>query len=47
LVIAGQMLAALILDSTGAFGITRASLTVSRVVGAVLLLIGAILIQRK
>src|SRR5436309_2262745 len=44
LVIAGQMVAALILDSTGAFGVARLSLRMSRVLGTVLLLVGVILI---
>jgi len=47
LVIAGQVIAALILDSTGAFGVARISLTASRVLGAALLLCGVILIQRR
>jgi len=47
LVIAGQMVAALILDSTGVFGVTQISLSTSRVLGTVLLLIGVILIQRQ
>lgn len=47
LVIAGQMVAALILDSTGAFGITQISLNLSRILGTVLLLIGVILIQKQ
>ncbi|OKH55797.1 hypothetical protein NIES2101_03095 [Calothrix sp. HK-06] len=47
LVIAGQMLAALILDTTGAFGIAQISLNLSRVLGTVLLLIGVILIQKR
>ena len=47
LVIAGQMVAALILDSTGAFGVTQISLRTSRVLGAALLLIGVILIQKQ
>jgi len=47
LVIAGQVIAALILDSTGAFGVARISLTASRVLGTALLLIGVILIQRR
>jgi len=46
-VIAGQMLAALFLDSTGAFGAPQLSLGTPRVLGAALLLIGVILIQRK
>jgi len=47
LLIAGQMLAALILDSTGAFGGLRIPLSVSRVLGTMLLLIGVILVQKR
>jgi transporter family-2 protein len=47
LVIAGQLIAALVLDFTGAFGLDRISLSTSRVLGTALLLIGVILIQRK
>jgi transporter family-2 protein len=47
LVIAGQMLAALALDSTGAFGVTQLSLTAPRVAGTVLLLAGVLLIQKR
>jgi transporter family-2 protein len=47
LVIAGQMAAALILDTTGAFGVVQIPLNVSRVLGTVLLLIGVILIQKQ
>jgi bacterial/archaeal transporter family-2 protein len=47
LVIAGQMVVALILDSTGAFGVTQISLSTSRVLGTALLLIGVILIERQ
>lgn len=47
LVICGQMIAALVLDSTGAFGVTQISLSVSRVLGTALLLIGVILIQKQ
>jgi transporter family-2 protein len=46
LVIAGQMIAALILDSTGAFGVPHISLTSPRVVGAVLVVVGVVLTQR-
>src|SRR5881394_2096060 len=46
LVIAGQMVGALILDSTGAFGVPQLSLTLSRVLGTALLLAGVLLIQR-
>ncbi|MGL5063843.1 MAG: DMT family transporter [Microcoleus sp.] len=46
LAIAGQTIAALVLDSTGAFGITQIPLSVSRILGAALLLIGVILIQK-
>ena len=47
LVIGGQMVAALILDSTGAFGVAQISLSTSRVLGTALLLFGVILIQRR
>jgi transporter family-2 protein len=47
LVIAGQMIGALVLDSMGAFGVTQISLSTSRVVGTALLLIGAVLIQKR
>jgi len=47
LVIGGQMVAALILDSTGAFGVAQISLSASRILGTVLLLIGVILIQKQ
>ena len=47
LVIGGQMVAALILDSTGAFGVAQICLSASRLLGTVLLLIGVILIQRQ
>ncbi len=47
LVIAGQLIAALILDSSGAFGIARISLNPFRILGTALLLVGVILIQRK
>jgi len=47
LVIAGQMIAALLLDSTGAFGVAQISFSMTRVFGVVLLLIGVVLIQRQ
>jgi transporter family-2 protein len=47
LVIAGQMVAALILDSTGAFGVAQIPLSTSRVLGTAVLLIGVILIQKQ
>ena len=47
LVIAGQMIGALILDSSGAFGVAQIPITASRVLGTVLLLIGVILIQKQ
>src|SRR5262245_29875625 len=47
LVIAGQMIGALILDSTGAFGVPQLSLTTSRVFGTGVLLLGVILIQKR
>ena len=46
LVIAGQLLAALVLDSTGAFGVTQISLSPVRLAGAVLLVIGVLLMQK-
>jgi transporter family-2 protein len=47
LVIAGQMIAAMALDSTGGFGVTRISLSAVRMLGAALLLAGVILIQKR
>ncbi|MES2707212.1 MAG: DMT family transporter [Verrucomicrobiota bacterium] len=47
LVIAGQMLAAILLDSTGAFGVNQISPSPARLLGVAFLLIGVILIQRK
>ena len=47
LVIAGQMIAALVLDSTGAFGITQVAPSLSRLLGVALLLAGVVLILRK
>lgn len=47
LVIAGQMIAALILDSSGAFGVPHIAFSMSRGVGAALLLLGVVLIQRQ
>ena len=47
LVIAGQMMAALAVDSTGAFGVTQFSLSPARALGAVLLLAGVILMQKQ
>jgi transporter family-2 protein len=46
-VIAGQMLAALVLDATGAFGVPHLALSLKRVIGAVLLLGGVFLIQSR
>jgi bacterial/archaeal transporter family-2 protein len=47
LVIAGQIAAALLLDTTGAFGVTQTPMTSSRILGAALLVIGVLLIQRR
>jgi transporter family-2 protein len=47
LVIAGQMASALTLDLTGAFGMERIPLSPTRVLGTLLLLAGAVLIQRR
>lgn len=46
LVIAGQMFTALLLDATGAFGVTQVGLDLKRVLGAALLLAGAVLLQK-
>jgi bacterial/archaeal transporter family-2 protein len=46
LVIAGQMIAALALDQTGAFGLAQVALSPSRLLGAVLLVAGVILMQK-
>jgi transporter family-2 protein len=46
LVIAGQVTMSLILDTTGAFGVAQISLTTSRILGALLLLAGTVLIQK-
>jgi transporter family-2 protein len=47
LVVTGQMAAALFLDSTGMFGVHQTSLTIVRVLGALLIILGVILIQIK
>jgi transporter family-2 protein len=47
LVIAGQIVAALILDTTGVFGVPQTPLNTSRILGAVLLIGGVILIQKR
>lgn len=46
LVIAGQVMMSLILDTTGAFGVTQISLSLPRILGSLLLLAGTVLIQR-
>ena len=46
LVMPGQMITALILDSTGAFGVPHISLTAPRVIGAALLVVGVVLLQK-
>lgn len=46
LVIAGQLITALILDSTGAFGVPHLGLSPGRIVGVALLLTGVVLIQK-
>lgn len=43
----GQLLAALVLDSQGWLGVPRAPLSLWRVAGAVLLLAGVLLLQKK
>lgn len=47
LVIAGQMIAAVLLDSMGAFEVAKISLSPSRIVGTLLLLAGVLLIQKR
>ena len=47
LVITGQMLGALVLDSTGAFGVSQISPTPAQLLGTTLLLAGVILIQKR
>lgn len=47
LVIAGQMLAAVILDRSGAFGLPQIALSPARLLGLAFLLGGVILIQRR
>ncbi|MEL6554407.1 MAG: DMT family transporter [Cyanobacteria bacterium J06621_11] len=46
LIITGQVIMSLVLDTTGAFGVNQISLSSSRLLGTILLLIGTILIQR-
>ena len=46
LIIAGQVIMSLILDATGMFEVTRISPSSSRILGTLLLLAGAILIQK-
>jgi len=46
LVIAGQLITALILDSTGAFGVPHIGISPTRAIGIVLLLAGVALIQK-
>ena len=47
LVIAGQLFAAVILDATGAFGVTQIPFNPMRMLGTGLLLAGIVLIQRN
>lgn len=46
LIIAGQVVMSLVLDATGAFGVNQISLSSDRILGTILLLAGAVLIQR-
>ncbi|MGZ5567349.1 MAG: DMT family transporter, partial [Limisphaerales bacterium] len=46
LVIAGQLITALILDSTGAFGVPHIGISTTRAIGVALLLAGVALIQK-
>jgi len=47
LVIAGQMAAAVILDSTGSFALPQVPISWSRVFGTALLILGVLLIQKR
>lgn len=47
LVVAGQMITALILDTTGAFGVPQIPFSPSRALGVLLLLAGVLLVQRR
>lgn len=47
LIIAGQMMAALYLDSTGAFGVPLVAFSLLRLLGVVLLVAGVVLIQKS
>lgn len=47
LIIAGQLIAAVVLDSTGAFGVPHVALNPMRMVGIVFLLAGVLLIQKN
>jgi transporter family-2 protein len=47
LIVAGQMGAGLYLDSAGAFGVHSSPLTLGRILGAGLIILGVILIQNK
>ncbi len=46
LVVAGQMAAALALDTSGAFGVPMVALSFTRIAGALLLVLGVVLIQK-
>jgi bacterial/archaeal transporter family-2 protein len=46
LVIAGQLIAAVVLDSTGAFGVPHVAFTPTRIIGILLLLAGVLLVQK-
>jgi transporter family-2 protein len=45
--ILGQLIAALLIDSCGCLGVTRVPVSVGRIAGALLLLGGAWLMQRR
>lgn len=47
LVIAGQVIMSLVLDSTGAFGVDQISPSRYRLVGTLMMLVGAVLIQGR
>jgi transporter family-2 protein len=46
LIVTGQMLASLVFDQFGVFGITQRSIDLTRVAGALLLIAGVVLIRR-
>lgn len=47
LVIAGQIITALLLDTTGAFNVPQIPITTPRLIGTALLIVGVVLLQRR